>query len=80
MILSRRLALGKSPNDRRLGFPIGQRRRYEILFDVFHTAILLALAGSSAHPCEGPRFVKNCAASSDKLMLWQLELIRLRFG
>jgi hypothetical protein len=42
MILARRLALEKSPNDRRLGFPIGQRSRYKILLDAFHTAILLA--------------------------------------
>jgi len=42
MILPRRLALKKSLNDRCLGFLIGQRSRYEILFNVFHNAILLA--------------------------------------
>ena len=38
MILPRRLTLEKSPNDGRFSFPVGQRRRYELLFDVFHTS------------------------------------------
>jgi hypothetical protein len=42
MILPRRLALEEPFNDRRLGFPVGERSRDQRLFDVLDHSIFLA--------------------------------------